>query len=166
MQRKNHAVKTALSDGSRLPGSRIPVSLSNLRIGIVVSEFHSDITGRLLDGALAALEKCKVKRKNIDILRVPGSFEIPFGCLSFIDKKRYRALVALGCIIKGKTNHDVYIASAVSRAIIRLSLDHRVPIGFGIITANNLAQAKARSSRDANKGKEAALAAVSMAALG
>lgn len=168
MQRKNHAKKTALPDGSRL------------RFGIVVPEFHKDITKRLLDGALATLEKCKVKRKNIDILRVPGSFEIPFGCLLFLNpdaptlrrgsglrpkrrRKKYGALIALGCIIKGETSHDVYIASAVSQGIMNLSLEYGTPISFGVITTNNLAQARARSRGEANRGKDAALAAVAMA---
>lgn len=153
MQRKNHTTKTALPDGSRL------------RIGIVVSEFHKDITGRLLDGALETLGACNVNKKNIRILRVPGSFEIPFGCFSLLKEKKYDAFIALGCIIKGETSHDVYIASAVSQGIMNLSLKYQKPISFGVVTTNNLAQAEARSTGKTNRGKDAALAAVSMALL-
>ena len=154
MQRKNYTKKIVLPDGS------------GLKIGIVVSEFHKDITERLLDGALQTLDACKVKKKNIHIVRVPGSFEIPFGCLTLLKKRRYHALTALGCIIKGETDHDVYIASAVSQGIMNLSLDYHIPISFGIITANNLAQAEARSRGEDNRGKDAGLAAVLMALLG
>ena len=151
MQRKNRTKKIILPGGSRL------------RVGIVVSEFHKDITDGLLMGALEALDACKVKKKNIRIIRVPGSFEIPFGCLSLLRWKKYDALAALGCVIKGETSHNVYIASAVSKGIMNLSLEYGVPIGFGVVTADNLAQAKARSSTKTNRGKDAALAAVSMA---
>ncbi|MBI4086167.1 MAG: 6,7-dimethyl-8-ribityllumazine synthase [Candidatus Liptonbacteria bacterium] len=151
MERKNRTKKIILPDGSRL------------RIGIVVSEFHKDITDGLLKGALEALGACKVKKNNIRILRVPGSFEIPFGCLSLLGRKKYDALVALGCIIEGETSHYVYIASAVSQGIMNLSIERNVPISFGVITTDNLAQAKERSAKKRNRGKDAALAAVSMA---
>ncbi len=165
MQRKNSSKKIALPDGSRL------------RIGVVVSRYHEDVTGNLLDGALETLYSCGVKKNNIYVLPVPGSFEIPFGCLSLLNpdarragsgprlkrRGKYHALVALGCVIKGQTDHNQYIASAVLTGIMNLSLNHNVPIGMGVITTNNLAQAKARSTGKENKGKSAALAAVSMA---
>ena len=166
MNKPNLIKKKSLPDGSRL------------RIGIVASEFHEDITERLLDGALATLRACKVEQRNIRIARVPGSFEIPFGCLSLLDpdarragpeprakhrEKRIDAIVALGCIVKGQTNHNVYIAAAVSRGIMNLSLEYHTPIGFGVITADTLPQAEARSKGKTNRGTDAAIAAVSMA---
>ncbi|MDO8664811.1 MAG: 6,7-dimethyl-8-ribityllumazine synthase [Candidatus Liptonbacteria bacterium] len=151
MKRKNTNKKIALPDGSRL------------RIGIVVSRYHENITGSLLDGALETLYSCGVKKNNIYVLPVPGSFEIPFGCLSLLRKKKYDALVTLGCIIKGETDHNSHIASAVFDGIMNLSLNYNVPISLGVVTTNNLAQAKARSTGKENKGKDAALAAVSMA---
>ena len=168
MQRKNNGKKTILPDGSRL------------RIGIVVSKYHEDITGNLLDGALETLYLCGVKKNNIYVLPVPGSFEIPFGCLSLLNPDARRAgsgprskhrgkcdaLVTLGCIIKGQTDHNRHIASAVFSAITNLSLNYNVPISLGVVTANNLAQAKARSTGKGNKGKDAALAAVSIALVG
>ena len=151
MQRKNYKTPTSFPDASRLC------------IGIVVAEFNRDITEHMLMGALATLKKCKVKDGAITVSRVPGSFEIPFGCLRLLKKKKYDAIIALGCIIKGETSHDVYIASAVSRGIMTLSLEHMVPIIFGVITTNTLRQAIVRSTGEANKGREAALAAVAMA---
>ena len=153
MQRKDHTKKALFPDGSRL------------RVGIVVSKFHNDITRRMLDGALDTLRQCKVKEEHIKVLRVPGSFEIPLGCLMLIKRKKFDALVALGCIVKGETDHNVYIASAVSKGIMDFSLLHSVPIGFGVITANTLAQAAVRSKGKTNRGSEAALAAVAMAVL-
>lgn len=151
MQRKNYTKKTSFPDGSRL------------RVGIVVSGFNKDITEPMLEGALRTLATCKVKKNNVQVVRVPGSFEIPFGCLTLLKKKKYHALIALGCVIKGETDHDIYIATAASRGIMNLSLEYGVPISFGIITTNNLAQAKVRSTGETNKGKEAALTAVTMA---
>jgi len=153
MQRKHYAKKVPLPDGSRL------------RIGVVVSDFNTDITAPMLDGALATLGACKVKKNNIRIVHVPGSFEIPFGCLTLIKSGKYDALIALGCIIKGETTHDVYIATATSDGIMKLSLEYKIPIAFGVITTNNLAQAKVRSSGKTNKGGEAAVTAIAMAKL-
>jgi 6,7-dimethyl-8-ribityllumazine synthase len=152
MQRKDHKQKNSSIDGSRL------------RVGVVVSEYNADITEPMLVGAMETLHACKVRPDRIHILRVPGSFEVPLGCLTLI-KKKCNAVVALGCVIKGETSHDVYIATAVSQGIMDLSLRYGVPIGFGILTPNNLAQAKARATGKTNKGKEAALVAVRMALL-
>ena len=153
MQRKHYAKKVLLPDGSRL------------RIGIVVSDFNSDITAPMLEGALQTLDACKVKKSNIRTVHVPGSFEIPFGCLALIKSRKYDALITLGCIIKGETTHDIYIATATSNGIMNLSLEHKLPIAFGVITTNNLAQAKVRSTGKTNKGVEAAITAITMAKL-
>ena len=142
-----------------------PKNASNLKVGIVVSSWNGDITENLLAGAKGILRAWQVSEKNIHVLRVAGSFEIPYGCLTLIKKKKPDCLIALGCLIKGETKHDEYIASAVSHALMRLSLDYAVPIGFGIITANDLKQARTRSSADTNKGTEAAIAALDLALL-
>jgi 6,7-dimethyl-8-ribityllumazine synthase len=138
---------------------------SQVRVGIVRSLYHADITGRLLRGAEEMLARCRVKKANIRVVEVSGSFEIPFGCRVLLEEKKYDALVALGCILKGETEHDLYIASAVTYGIAELSLRYGVPIGFGVLTVRNLAQANVRSAGEANKGREAALAAVRMAFL-
>ena len=142
-----------------------PQDASKLRVGVVVSKWNSDITENLLHGAREMLRTWRVPTKNVTIVRVAGSFEIPYGCLSLIKKKKLDAVVALGCIITGETEHDRHIASAVSHGITDLTIKHGVPISFGVITANNLKQAKARATGDANKGKEAVVAALEAALL-
>jgi 6,7-dimethyl-8-ribityllumazine synthase len=153
MQRKNHIQNVDRPDGS------------DLRIGIVVSDFNTDITGPMLEGALKTLEACKVKKNNIRTVHVPGGFEVPFGCLALLKSGKYDALITLACVMKGETTHDVYIATAATNGIMDLSLQYKTPIAFGVLTTNNLAQAKARSTGKGNKGVEAALTAVIMAKL-
>jgi len=133
-----------------------------LKIGIVVSKFNSDITEKMLSGALGVLKKNKVREKNIKIVYVPGSFEIPLACLRMAQAKKYDALIALGCIIKGETAHYYYISTVASGGIMEVMLKYNIPIGFGVITVNNLKQARARSSGSNNKGAEAAEAALEM----
>ena len=130
---------------------------SKLSIGVVVSSFNTDITEPMLEGALETLGAWGVKDENITIQRVPGSFEIPYGCLTLIRAKKPDAIVAIGCVIKGDTEHDRYIASATADGIMRLTLDHHIPISFGVITTNTLEQAQVRSTGETNKGREAAL---------
>mgnify|MGYP003395006543 CR=1 FL=1 len=136
---------------------------SAFKIGIVVSAYYADeITEKLLTGALEVLQEAQVLQKNIAVLRVPGCFEIPYGCLKLLTRKgkQLDAIITLGCVIKGETDHNVYIATAVTEGVMRLMLEFETPIAFGIITANNLAQAKARTVGEKNKGYEAALAAL------
>ncbi|MBI5456818.1 6,7-dimethyl-8-ribityllumazine synthase [Candidatus Kaiserbacteria bacterium] len=153
MQRKHYALPVRAKDASKL------------RVGIVISRFNADITDNLLCGARETLEQWGVKKANVHVFHVPGSFELPLGALKLIRKKKLDCIVALGCVIKGETKHDEYIASAVSHGFIRLMLDHAIPIGFGVITPNSLAQAKVRSRGKTNKGSEATIAALEMALL-
>jgi 6,7-dimethyl-8-ribityllumazine synthase len=154
MQRKNMVAKEVVRNASAL------------KIGIVVSEYYADeITGKLLMGALDVLKKARVGQKNITVVRVPGCFEIPCGCIILLKRKKFNALITLGCIVKGETDHNHYIASAVSQSIMDLILAYQVPISLGVVTVNNLAQAKVRSTGQNNKGIEAALAAIEMAFL-
>lgn len=150
MQRAQYAKEKATGNASRL------------KVGIAVSEFNSDITGAMLAGALETLREWKVPERVITIVHVPGSFELPLACAKLI-KKKADVVIALGCVIKGETKHDEYISNAVAHGLTRLMLDTGIPIGFGVITPNNLAQAKARSRGTANKGIEAAVAALRMA---
>jgi 6,7-dimethyl-8-ribityllumazine synthase len=138
---------------------------SKLKVGIVVSRFNEDVTEGMLDGALETLREWKVDPRKVRVVHVAGSFEIPYGCLQLIKRWKPDAVIALGCVIKGETDHDRYIADAVSHGIMRLSLDHSVPISFGVITTNNLKQAKERSRGKTNKGPEAAAAALEAALL-
>jgi 6,7-dimethyl-8-ribityllumazine synthase len=133
-----------------------------LKIGIVISRFNDDITKKMLTGALDCLKENNVNDKNIKTVWVPGSFEIPLACKRLAASKKYDALIALGCIIKGETDHNYFIALEVSRGIMDTMLKDSLPIGFGIITTNNLKQAQERSTIKNNKGREAAEAALMM----
>jgi 6,7-dimethyl-8-ribityllumazine synthase len=134
-----------------------------LRVGIVVSRFNEDITNALFAGALDTLGAWRVKEKNITVLRVPGAFELPLAASRLLNKKKFDALVAIGCVIKGETKHDEYISSAVAHGLTSLMMEYRIPIGFGVITPNSLEQAKARAQGETNHGSSAAQAALEMA---
>jgi len=136
---------------------------SALSVGVVVSDFNSDITHALLGGALETLEKWQVKKENIWVKHVPGGFEIPFGCQQLLGEQKLDAIIALGCVLKGETKHDEYISNAVADGIMQVMLTHNVPITFGVLTPNTLEQAQARSQGEANHGKSAAEAALEMA---
>lgn len=136
---------------------------SKLKVGIAISRYNEDVTGGLLDGAKKILHDWKVAQKNIRIVETYGSFELPFACQQLIQKHKVNAVIALGCIIKGETRHDEFIANAVMQGLMRVMLESRVPVGLGILTTNTLAQAKARSSGATNHGGKAALAALDAA---
>ena len=129
-----------------------------LKIAIAVSKFNSDITGKMLEGAMEILAGNGVKESNISVAWVPGSFEIPLACQKIAATKKYDGIVAIGCVIKGDTDHYRYIANETSRGIMDVMLKFSIPVGFGVITTNNIEQALARSYGENNKGKEAAQA--------
>ncbi len=138
-----------------------PQNALRLKIGVIVSDYYSEeVTNNLLTGALGVLKEWHVPNKNVTVVRVLGSFEIPYACLTLLKKKKFDALIALGCIIKGETNHDQYITTAVMQGIMDLIVFHNVPIGLGVLSVNTMAQAKARSSGKDNKGRDAAIAAL------
>lgn len=134
----------------------------NVRIGIAVAEFNADITEQLLAGATKELHRCGVPEKNIVIRRVPGSFELPLACQKFAVTGKYDALIALGCVIKGETDHYYYVAEEASRGIMNVMLKFSIPIGFGVLTVNTLAQAKERAGAKIDAGGAAAKAALRM----
>ncbi len=137
-----------------------------MKFGIIVSRFNNFVTDKLLEGAIDALKSYGGEEENIDIVRVPGSFEIPLLAHKMAASKQYDALVCLGAVIRGDTPHFDYIAEAVTRGIGNAILEHRVPISFGVLTTNNLEQAMERAgTKTANKGFEAALTAIEMASL-
>lgn len=136
---------------------------NGVKVGIVVAEFNWDVTGKMLDGAVDFLSGSGVLTDDIGIVKVPGSFEIPLACKRMIDSGKFDTLIALGCIIKGGTKHDFYLAQAVFRGVMSITVDTGVPVGFGVITTDNLEQAQERSSEKCNKGIEAAQAALMMA---
>lgn len=134
--------------------------------GIVVSEWNKEITDNLLQGAVDTLLQHGVDEKDIYIRHVPGSFELPFGASTLLEKKRFDAVICLGCVIQGETRHFEFICQAVANGIMQVSLKEEIPVIFGVLTTNTLQQAKDRSGGVCgNKGVEAAVTALKMAAL-
>lgn len=135
-----------------------------LKIGIIVSRFNGFITEKLLEGALEGLRIRGVPDEGITVVRVPGAFEIPLIAEKMAAGGGYHALVCLGAVIRGDTPHFDYVCDAVTRGIGTVISRYQLPIGFGVLTTNNVDQAMERSgSKDANKGYEAALTAIEMA---
>src|SRR5262247_1135616 len=134
-----------------------------IKIGIIVSRFNNFITEKLLNGALEGLKSHGGEENDVTVIRVPGAFEIPLLADRMAASGKYDALVCLGAVIRGDTPHFEYVSDAVTRGIGQAISCHRVPIGFGVLTTNNVDQAMERSgSKDANKGYEAALTAIEM----
>ena len=131
-----------------------------MKVCIIVSNFYPEISKLLIDGAVAKLKKNKIF--NFKIINVPGTFEISLAIKHHINKGNYNGYIALGCIIKGETYHFEILSNECIRSLNSLSIDNNKPIGFGIITCNNIKQAEERSNGIKNKGKEAALACIDM----
>lgn len=133
------------------------------KIVIIVSRFNEFISNQLLQGCVDTLNKSGVTKENISVIWTPGSFEIP-QVLSKLDTKKFNAVIALGAVIRGETPHFDYIASEVTKGVARISQDKKVPAAFGIITADTVEQAVERAgTKQGNKGRDAALAALEMA---
>lgn len=153
MRRKQYEKRGTVGDASKL------------KVGIAVSRFNPDITESMLEGALATLREWGVQKKHTYVVRTYGSFELPFAAVRLVKKYKVHAVVAIGCIVKGETRHDEYLAHAAAVGLTEVSIDEDVAVGFGVITTNTLAQARARSRGSANKGSEAAAAALQAALL-
>jgi 6,7-dimethyl-8-ribityllumazine synthase len=135
-----------------------------LRFGIVASRFNDFIVDRLLDAAVGTLLKHGVTAGDIEVVRVPGAFETPLAVKKLATSRRYQALIALGCVIRGATPHFDYVAGEATRGIGQVGLSEEIPIGFGILTVDTIEQAIERAGTKAgNKGADAALAAIQMA---
>jgi 6,7-dimethyl-8-ribityllumazine synthase len=128
-------------------------------VGIVAAKFNGDVTNRLLESALAELDKAGVGRDTITVMTVPGAFELPLGAMALAKTRRYSCIVALGCVIRGETAHFDYVAGEAASGIQLASLETGVPVAFGVLTVDNLQQALAR----ADKGAEAVRTALEMA---
>lgn len=136
----------------------------NKRFAVVVARFNSEITEKLLAGALDCLKRHGLKK--IDLFHVPGSLEVPLAVSKLIESKKYAALVALGAVIRGDTYHFEIVAQNSTAALTRLSVQHKIPIGCGILTVDSVEQARERAGgKEGNKGWDAALAALEMAHL-
>jgi 6,7-dimethyl-8-ribityllumazine synthase len=135
-----------------------------LKFAIIVSRFNDFITGKLLDGAVDALLRHGAKDEEIDIVKVPGAFEIPLAAKKVAEKGSYHAVICLGTVIRGATPHFDYVASEVSKGVASVSLDTGVPIAFGVLTTDTIEQAVERAgTKSGNKGFDAAVTAIEMA---
>jgi 6,7-dimethyl-8-ribityllumazine synthase len=142
------------------------LSATSLRFGIVVSRFNSFITERLLSAAADALGRAGAASKDVDVVRVPGSFELPLTAKKLAVTGRYDALIAIGCIIRGETSHYDYVCSETARGLQLAQMDSGVPIMFCVLTCDTLEQAIDRAGlKGGNKGFEAGLSAIEMANL-
>jgi len=136
---------------------------SSRRFAIVAARFYGDVADALVAGARRGLHDCGVADEHITIHEVPGCFELPLACRNLIDTDRYDALVAVGAVIRGQTPHFEYVAGECARGLMDVQLATGVPIGFGVLTTENLAQAQERAAPSgANKGYAAALAAATL----
>jgi 6,7-dimethyl-8-ribityllumazine synthase len=133
------------------------------RFGIVLSRFNSFIGERLLEGALDALVRHGADPGNIEVVRVPGAFEMPLALKGMAQAKKYDALIAVGCVIRGGTPHFEYVAGECTKGVAQVMQEFDVPIAFGVLTVDTIEQAVERAGTKAgNKGVEAALSAVEM----
>ena len=133
-------------------------------VGIVVSRFNGEITSRLLESAIAELEEAGVERGRIDVVKVPGAFELPLGAMALAKTRHYACVIALGCVIRGETPHFDYIAAEAASGLQLAALETGVPVSFGVLTCDTREQAEARAGGErGNKGAEAARSALEMA---
>jgi len=139
------------------------LSAAGMRFGIAVSRFNSFITERLLTAALDALERAGAANKDVDVVRVPGAFELPLTSKKMAQTGKYDALVAIGCVIRGETAHYDYVCSETSRGLQLAQMDTGVPVIFCVLTVDTLEQAIDRAGlKGGNKGFEAGMAAIEM----
>lgn len=147
-------------DKADVPGA------AGMQIAIVVADWNPEVTGALLEGALSSLEQHGLKRESVPVHRVPGSFELPAGAALAIRNGKPDSVICLGCVIQGETRHFEFIAQAVANGCTQLSLDTGIPVIFGVLTTDTFDQALARAGgKHGNKGDEAAITAIKMAAL-
>ncbi len=142
------------------------LSAAGLRIGVVASQFNNFITDRLLAGALDALQQAGATEEQIQIVRVPGSFELPIAAKKLAASGRFDSIICIGCVLRGETSHYDVVVSETARGIQLAQLDTGVPLIFCVLTCDTLEQAIDRAGlKSGNKGYEAGLAAVEMAQL-
>jgi len=141
------------------------IQAKGLKFGIIVSRFNDFISNRLLEGSLDALQKHGAGEGDIEVIKVPGSFEIPLIAKRMASMKRYDAIICLGAVIRGATPHFEYISSEVAKGIAATSLEFGIPVIFGVLTTDNIEQAIERAGVKNNKGWDAAITAIEMANL-
>ncbi|MFQ6022427.1 MAG: 6,7-dimethyl-8-ribityllumazine synthase [Acidiferrobacterales bacterium] len=133
------------------------------RFGAVLSRFNSFIGERLLEGAVDTLTRHGVELSNIEVVRVPGAYEMPLAAKTMAASERYDALIALGVVIRGETPHFEYVAGECCKGLSQVSMQYDIPMGFGVLTVDTIEQAIERAGTKAgNKGVDAALAVIEM----
>lgn len=141
-------------------------SVDNARFAIVASRFNSFIVQHLVEGAVDVLLRHRVLEQNVEIIYVPGAFEIPLAVQRVAAKRQYEAIIAIGAVIRGSTPHFDYVAGECVKGIAQISLSHDVPVAFGVLTVDTIEQAIERAGTKAgNKGAEAAMSAIEMVSL-
>ena len=142
------------------------VTAQGLKFGIIAARFNDFITGRLVEGALDGLQRHGAAEGDIEIVKVPGAYEIPLAAKMLAQSKKYDAIICLGAVIRGATPHFEYVSAEVSKGIASVSLDSNVPVIFGVLTTDTIEQAIERAgTKSGNKGWDAALSAIEMANL-
>lgn len=137
--------------------------IKNARFGIVVGRFNSFVVESLLDGAIDTLRRHGAVDENIEIVRVPGAFEIPLAAQRMAQAGKYDAIIALGAVIRGDTPHFEYVAGECTKGLAAVMMQHSVPVAFGVLTVDTIDQAIERAGTKAgNKGVEATLSAIEM----
>jgi 6,7-dimethyl-8-ribityllumazine synthase len=146
------------------PGDKALPDASGKRFAIIVADFYADLAAQLEDGARRGLRDCGVDEESIEVVRVPGCFELPVAARRLIEDGRLDGVVALGVVIRGETPHFDYVAGECARGIMDVQLGTAIPIGFGVLTTENRAQAEERADpKRGDKGYEAAIAAATVA---
>jgi 6,7-dimethyl-8-ribityllumazine synthase len=158
------------SSAKQTPAPTEGLSSKGARFVIVASRFNENVVGRLLEGARAAFDRTGTGSGAVDVVRVPGAFELPLAVASLADSETYDAVVALGCVIRGETSHFEHVSRAATDGLQRVSLEFGIPVGCGILTTDTVEQAMERSggadgAARANRGFDAAIAAIEMVQL-
>lgn len=142
------------------------LSAAGLKFAVIVGRFNSFITDRLLAGALDTLTRCGCPAENVEVIRVPGSWELPVIARAIAGRKTHDAIIALGAVIRGDTPHFDYVAGEAARGLAKVAAETGIPIGFGVLTCNTVEQAIDRAGvKGGNKGCDAAMTAIEMANL-
>ncbi|MEK6697659.1 MAG: 6,7-dimethyl-8-ribityllumazine synthase [Nitrospirota bacterium] len=142
------------------------LTAKGLKFGIIAARFNDFITARLLDGAMDALMRHGAAETDIEVIKVPGSFEIPLAARVLAQSKKYNALICLGAVIRGATPHFEYVSAEVSKGVASVSMESGLPVIFGVLTTDTIEQAIERAgTKSGNKGWDAALSAIEMANL-
>ncbi len=157
MATQNHNLSEYDAEALKLKG------IESVRFGIVVSDWNSAITSKLLEGAVETLSAQGAKKENIFIKHVPGSFELIYGAKQMIDRYHVHAAIVLGCVVQGETPHFTYVCQGVTQGVAWLNATESIPVIYGLLTTENMEQAEARAGGNlGNKGTEGAVAAIKM----